>query len=343
LFASAARLWKRQQHEHPDHSSQGPPTGSTSFELQPRTAVTPLSSAAYTLSGSSSVGTVPAGLSAHTSLGVLSSTHDPHPHGVASPASASMSQCTRSSGSVSQGTASDALSSQGVLNVSDGAQGSSLSAAAGQQEIQPAPLEPGKPVMGWLRRPSKRASLEAPDVAPGSDSSSSRAPGSPSAVGSSRSGEKDRDEMQVRLAAARTSCALCLLWAAVVKQSPRVLHKICLQLPLPTPLLWTSSTSNVIMLVSRFRRNGVHHHKALRCAVVCWDAVLAGVVGAGAVHWGFPRGRSLMWTHQDKQLSRAGEFSYYSVLSQGLMQGVESLHSQSLPLAVLRRVQSAVS
>lgn len=185
-----ARLWRLQQQEVPDYL-QGPSTGGRSHEQHIRVPVTPLSSAAYTLSGSSSMGATTAGASAYMAAGVISSTYDPAPGAVA--AGTLPSGATLSSSSTGQGT-SGALSSQG-RSASTG--GHSSSGVAGAREIQPDPVGP---VMGWLRRPSKRGK-DAADTVPGSDSSSSKA-GSPTAAEAGGPPAQldraaDADEMQV--------------------------------------------------------------------------------------------------------------------------------------------------
>lgn len=184
------RLWKYQQQDVPEHMLSGPSTGRRSQEQSLRTAVTPLSSAAYTLSGSSSMGTVPTGTSAHTAAGVISSTQE-QPGAHAPPAPRSVS-----SSGTGVGT-SGALSSQG-MTVSSGGQDSGSGAAVASEEIQPAP---SKPVMGWLRRSSKRTG-DAADVLPatdsGSDSSKAGSPAAPAGAGASQgSSQADPDELQV--------------------------------------------------------------------------------------------------------------------------------------------------
>jgi hypothetical protein len=182
------RLWRYQQQEVPEHMLQGPSTASGSHERALQTGITPVSSAAYTLSGSSSIGAVAARSSAgHASAGVISSLQQPGAYkGAAAP---SQSGQTVSSSSTGAGT-SGALSSH-RLTVSSG--GRSSTAA----EIQPAPAQP---VMGWLRRTSKQG-RDVPDGVPGSDSGSSKtgSPAGPPKVEPSQSGvQPDRDELQVR-------------------------------------------------------------------------------------------------------------------------------------------------
>lgn len=184
------RLWKYQQQDVPEHMLSGPSTGRRSQEQSLRTAVTPLSSAAYTLFGSSSMGTVPTGTSAHTAAGVISSTQEQlGAHAPPAPRSVSSS-------GTGAGTSGE-LSSQG-MTVSSGSQDSSSGAAVASGEIQPAP---SKPVMGWLRRSSKHTG-DAADVLPatdsGSDSSKAGSPAAPAGAGASQSSSQtDPDELQV--------------------------------------------------------------------------------------------------------------------------------------------------
>jgi hypothetical protein len=165
--------------------------------------VTPLSSAAYTLSGSnssSSMGVAHSGRGRHTAAGVVSSTpHQPAWWTLTRAQSLEGNRTASSSSGTGAGT-SGALSSH---TVSSGGEGSSsgAAAAAGVGEIQPVPARPGG--MGWLRR-SARRSQDVPDAQLASDSGSSQH-ASPTAAGaeSSQSGsqpgkEKERDEMQVR-------------------------------------------------------------------------------------------------------------------------------------------------
>jgi hypothetical protein len=181
------RLWKHQQQEVPEHV-QGPSTASRSHERALRTGVTPLSSAAYSLSGSSSMAARTAGPSGHASAGVISSTHQPGAYGGA--AAPSQGGQTVSSSSTGAGT-SVSLSSHGLTQSSEGHSRTSA-------EIQPAPA---KPLQGWLRRTSKQG-RDVPDVVPGCDSGSSKtgSPAAPAKTESSPSGSQpDRDDLQVQL------------------------------------------------------------------------------------------------------------------------------------------------
>lgn len=206
-----AKLWKQQV---PESMMQGPPTASSSREHPLRTAVTPLSSAAYTLSGSnssSSMGVAHGGRGRHTAAGVLSSTpHQPAWWTLTRAQSLEGNRTASSSSGTGAGT-SGALSSHSVSSEGEGSL-LGAAAAAGVGEIQPVPARPGG--MGWLRR-SARRSQDVPDAQLASDSGSSQH-ASPTAAGaeSSQSGsqpgkEKERDEMQVRWGGDGSGLSFC--------------------------------------------------------------------------------------------------------------------------------------
>lgn len=241
LSTSAARrmftrLWRYQQQEVPDHMLQGPSTGSTSRELQqlPRTAATPLFSAAYTLSGSSSMGATPLGAGGHMAAGVISSSTQgvgglvPYGAGAAAPTGnpyqgAGMTMSSSSSGAGTSG----ALSSHSRTVSSGGVRTSSEAAGAGGAggEIQPAPSSRG-PVLGWLRRSSKSqggrdggpsdTALSSDSGGGGSSSNkTASAEGAGGAEGAARGGVSgammsptEQDEMQVR---SNRVCLGCLV------------------------------------------------------------------------------------------------------------------------------------
>jgi hypothetical protein len=303
------RLWKYQQQDLPEHMLSGPSTARRSQEQSLRTAVTPLSSAAYTLSGSSSMGTVPTGTSAHTAAGVISSTQDQLGGHAAAPAPRSVSSSGTGAGT------SGALSSQGMTVSSAGGQDSGSGAAGASGEIQPAPA---KPVVGWLRRSSKRAGAES-DVLPatdsGSGSSKAGSPAAPAGAGASKSSssQADPDELQVcvcvcvcfarhcsvsfdkqtvsfdKQSTGKNSMFACVSCAC---RAGHTLHTSCDALH---PVRPCTGRHNLCVCPAASDRV---------CAV---HTLLAGLACARAVQWGLSEGRCDLWTHQDQQLPGPGE------------------------------------